>query len=69
MSIEKMTIRQARESVGMSQEDVADKLGIVRQTYAKLEEHPEKATIEQAKRICEIIGAEFGNVIFRAFAR
>ena len=40
MPIEKITVREARESVGMSQEDVADKLGVVRQTYAKLEEHP-----------------------------
>ncbi len=69
MAVEKITVRQARESVGMTQEDVADKLGIVRQTYAKFEEHPEKATIEQAKRICEVIGAEFGNVVFRAIAR
>jgi DNA-binding XRE family transcriptional regulator len=63
-----MTIRQVREQAGLTQQNMADKLGISRQAYAAYESHPERVTIEQARRICSILGAEYERIFFGKFA-
>lgn len=62
------TIRQVREEAGVTQQQMADKLGISRQQYANYEQHPERVTIEQARRICAILGAEYERIFFGKFA-
>ena len=48
-----MSIRQIRRMREIRQQEMADYLGIHVQTYRKIEEHPETATVEQAKKIAE----------------
>lgn len=62
------TIRQVREEAHLTQQQMADKLGISRQQYANYELHPERVTIEQARRICAILGAEYERIFFGKFA-
>ena len=62
------TIRQVREEAGITQQQMADKLGVCRQQYANYEQHPERVTIEQARRICAILGAEYERIFFGKFA-
>lgn len=62
------TIRQVREEAGLTQQDMADKLGISRQAYAAYESHPDRVTIAQARRICSILGAEYERIFFGKFA-
>ncbi len=62
------SIRQVREEAGITQQQMADKLGVSRQQYANYEQHPERVTIEQARRICAILGAEYERIFFGKFA-
>ena len=62
------TIRDVRVEAGLTQQQMADKLGISRQQYANYEQHPERVTIEQARRICAILGAEYERIFFGKFA-
>lgn len=66
--MDNLTISEIRKSAGLTQQDMADKLGISRQTYAKLENHPETATIMQAREICEILGEKYQHIFFGKFA-
>ena len=50
------TIRQARSHAGLTQSDVAKKLGIDRGTYMKIEKEPPRATVRQINMISEITG-------------
>lgn len=63
-----MTIREVREQAHLTQQQMADKLGISRQQYANYEQHPERVTIEQARRICAVLGAEYERIFFGKFA-
>ena len=45
-----LTLKQARQKRGKSQLDMAELLKIHVKTYQRLEEKPDKTTIEQAKR-------------------
>ena len=59
-----MTIAEIRKEAGFTQQEMADKLGISRQTYAKFEADPSTATIAQAKRVCEILGEKYQHIFF-----
>ena len=52
----RFTIRQARAYAGFTQTEMAEKLGIHRSTYMKIENDPSMATIGQISRISEITG-------------
>lgn len=58
------TIRDARKDLGLTQDDMADCLGITRQTYAKMENDPEGMTIESARKVCHILGMRFSDIFF-----
>lgn len=62
------TIRDVRKDAGLSQEYMANKLGVSRQTYANYESHPENVTIAQARAICAVLGAEYERIFFGKFA-
>ena len=47
------TVKQARQYAGFTQREMAEKLGISRDTYRKIEQSPEDATVATAKRISE----------------
>ena len=52
------TIRLLREARGLSQKQLADKLGITQQAYSNLEKKPERATLERLREIAQILQVE-----------
>ena len=62
--ITQFTPKQARDYVGLKQEEVAQKLGISRFTYAKLEEEPERFTIAQSRKFAEIVNMPYSQILF-----
>jgi transcriptional regulator with XRE-family HTH domain len=52
------TIRLLREARGLSQKQMADKLGITQQAYSNLEKKPERATLERLRQIAQILQVE-----------
>ena len=50
------TIKQARTHAGMTQAELAEKLGIDRSTYIKIEKDVSRATVGQVNQISEITG-------------
>ncbi len=59
-----MSIRQIRRMREIRQQEMADYLGIHVQTYRKIEEHPETATVEQAKKIAEKLEVSYDDLFF-----
>lgn len=58
------TVQEARRYRGLSQETVANLLGISRSSYISLERNPEKMTIEKAKEFSRIVDIPMENLIF-----
>jgi len=52
------TIRLLREARGLSQKQMADKLGITQQAYSNLEKKPERDTLERLRQIAKILQVE-----------
>lgn len=52
------TIRLLREARGLSQQQLAEKLGITQQAYSNLEKKPERATLERLREIAKILQVE-----------
>ena len=51
-----LSLKQMRLIKGKTQDEMAELLNIHVQTYRKLEENPDEATIKQAKKISEFLG-------------
>lgn len=49
-------LRQKRQEKGLRQEDVADRAGIARTTYANYEQGYRNVNVKNAKRISDILG-------------
>ena len=62
--MERKTIGEARNELGITQTEMADQLGITRQTYAKMEQNPEDLTIGDARMICSVLGRRFQDIFF-----
>lgn len=60
----KFSVEQARKHAGLTQKQMAEKLGVCRDTYRKIELSPGTATIEQGERISEITGISFDDIFF-----
>lgn len=58
------TLKEARESAGFTQQQMADELGISRPTYSQIEANPGKATVMQAKRICTLLSRNYERIFF-----
>lgn len=58
------TLRQAREEAGFTQQQMAAKLGVSRPTYVKIEDDPSKATVAQAKAICQLLSRNYERIFF-----
>ncbi|RVU97015.1 XRE family transcriptional regulator [Coriobacteriales bacterium OH1046] len=63
-----ITIKEARVQAGLSQQDVAAKLGVSRQAYANMEQNPGSVKVDTARRICSILGTEYERIFFSSFA-
>ncbi len=60
------SVKQARRLVGYTQVEMAEKLGVSRDTYRRIEAKPETATILQGQKIAEITGISFDSIFFAA---
>ena len=60
------TVKQACEHFEewLEQREMAEKLGISRDTYRKIEQSPEDATVATAKRISEVVGIPIDQIFF-----
>lgn len=56
------SLRAVRELRKLTQKEVADKLGITRQTYAGYESNQERMTIEQAKAVCKLLDCDIEDI-------
>lgn len=58
------TVKQARQYAGYTQQEMARALGISRDVYRKLEQSPEKTTIELAKKFSATVGIDIDQIFF-----
>lgn len=58
------TLAEARKRAGYTQQEMADKLGISRPTYAAIEADPSRATVLQAKTICSMLSKNYEYIFF-----
>lgn len=59
-----LNMKMARIGAGLTQAQVAEKMGIHVQTYAKMENDPELVTIKDAKNFSKIVGVEWTQIFF-----
>lgn len=60
----RMKLVEIRRMRGYSQEYMANKLGCVRSTYAKMEENPQDITMKMAFEISKILNVSTDDIIF-----
>ena len=58
------TLKEMRESRGVTQKSIAQHLGVARQTYCRYENKQEKMTIEQAKAVCDFLHCSVADIFF-----
>lgn len=58
------TIKQARQYAGYTQREMAEKLGVSRDVYRKIEHFPEKTSIELAKKFSAAVGISIDQIFF-----
>lgn len=59
-----LSLRQARRLMEKTQIEMAKMLKINVMTYRKIEENPDIATIEQAKKIADFLGVNYNEIFF-----
>ncbi|MBR2654701.1 MAG: helix-turn-helix transcriptional regulator [Lachnospiraceae bacterium] len=59
-----LTLRQWRKAREITQEKMADRLGVHINTYQNWEKEPGKITIENSKKIAEILGVPLDDISF-----
>ncbi len=59
-----LTIRQWRLAKEISQEQMAEKCGVHRNTYAAWEERPEDISVKNAKIIANALGESVNKIFF-----
>lgn len=61
---EKLTVKQHRLVREISQEEMAERIGVHVQTYRAWEENPEKISIEKAKKIAAAFDVSPNEIFF-----
>ena len=61
-----LTLKQWRRARDISQEKMAELLGIHINTYQKWEKEPEKISVSVADKIISILGSEPNDIIFKS---
>lgn len=59
-----LTVKQWRLAKGLSQDYMAERCGVHRNTYAAWEEHPEDISIKNALIIAQCFGETVNNIFF-----
>ena len=60
----RISMKQARIGANLTQAQIAEKMNIHAQTYAKIEKHPGSATIDQALLFSKITGVSIDDIFF-----
>ena len=58
------TIKLARLHANLTQEQMAKEFGVCRDTYRKIEAHPDTCTIAQAKRLSQVSKIPLDQIFF-----
>lgn len=58
------TVKQARMLKGKTQAEMAECLGVCRDTYRAIEQNPDRATVKQAKAISEYLELDIEQIFF-----
>lgn len=61
-----LTIRQWRRAKEITQEQMAERLGIHVNTYQNWEEAPGKISVTKAVEIAEILGITINDIVFQS---
>lgn len=64
MEDKRLSLKMARIGVGLSQAEIADELGVNINTYGRWEKDPGVMSINDAVRVCRIVGREFDEIKF-----
>lgn len=59
-----ITMKMARVGANLTQQQVADKMGVHVQTYSKMENDSESVTIKEAKLFSSITGVSCSDIFF-----
>lgn len=59
-----ITMKMARVGVNLTQQKIAELMGIHVQTYAKYEHNPGLMSVAEAKIFCGIVGKTFDDISF-----
>lgn len=65
--MEGRTLAECRHDLGLTQADVAERLGISRSRYAQIEHDPSGITVRQANAIAEVLGSSYKDIVFSRF--
>lgn len=60
----KISIKAARVNAGLTQEELAKKMGVHRLTIASWEANPASMKIKEAESMCSILGVSFNQIFF-----
>lgn len=64
MAIEKITLPAARKNAGITQKELAKLCNVSETTVIKWEKGRSEPTVSQAKKIGEIVGIHYDDIIF-----
>lgn len=64
MAIEKITLIAARKMAGLTQKELAEACGVSDGTVSRWEKGLKDPTINQAKKISEVCGIHYDDIIF-----
>ena len=59
-----MSLKAARQISGLTQKEMAEKMGVCRHTYMKYERQPSQVPVGAAKAISEITGISIDEIFF-----
>jgi DNA-binding XRE family transcriptional regulator len=59
-----LTLKKARLISEKTQQEMADAIGVYIDTYRKMEERPEKVSIENAKKIAKFLNMSVNDIFF-----
>ena len=57
-------LKEARERHGASQQQMGDLLQVTRQRYHQIETNPDRARVEQVKKICNFLHEDPRRIFF-----
>lgn len=60
----KITVKAARVNAGLTQEELANKMGVHRSTISSWEANPSTMQIKDAELLCKILNIPISNIFF-----